>query len=64
MRKVNKNNQILDELMKNLNICDIIIMKIFKKFSCKVYRLGIKDAFNLENEEMGKNEKQKNAERE
>lgn len=54
MRKVNKNNQILDKLMKNLNVCDIIIMKIFKKFSCKVYRLGIKDAFNLENEKNGK----------
>jgi len=33
---------------------DCLCHKIFKKFSCKVYRLGIKDAFNLENEEMGK----------
>lgn len=45
-----KNNQIFDKLKNNLNTYDIIVMNIFREYTCKVYRIGLKDAFNIENE--------------
>lgn len=48
MRINEKNKKILTQVAENLNFCDIIIMTIFKKYTCKVYRIGFNDAFNLE----------------
>ena len=55
MRINEKNKKILDQVAENLNFCDIIIMTIFKKYTCKVYRIGFNDAFNWENKKHGKN---------
>lgn len=60
MRKNDKNKQIICKLMKELNIYDIIIMIFFKKFTCKVYRKGINDAFYWENQKYGKKSKNEN----
>jgi len=30
-------------------------MTIFKRYTCKVYRIGFNDAFNWENKKHGKN---------
>lgn len=40
-----KNNYI----MKNFNICDIILMHCFKRYTNKVYRAGVQDGFNWNN---------------
>lgn len=32
-----------------LNILDIILLDIFKKYSYKIYKLGVKDSFNWNN---------------
>lgn len=32
-----------------LNILDIILLHIFKKYSYKIYKLGVKDSFNWNN---------------
>ena len=56
----NNNEIILNKLMKNLNFYDIIIMKIFKSYTLKVYRLGFSDAFKWENQKHGKKLKNKN----
>lgn len=60
MRKNNKNKRILNNMVENLNFCDIIIMKVFQRYTCKVYRIGFNDAFNWENQKYGKNLKNKN----
>jgi hypothetical protein len=49
MRKYNKKQIIFDKIGENLNFCDKIIMKILKKYTIKVYRIGLNDAFNWEN---------------
>ena len=49
MGKNNKCRKILNKVKDNLNVCDIIIMNIFKNYTCKIYRIGFKDAFNWEN---------------
>ena len=36
--------------MLNLKFRDIIIIKLFKRCMCNVYRLGLKDEFNYENQ--------------
>lgn len=59
MRKNENNKRILYKIEKNLNFCDIIIMKIFKRFTYKIYRIGFNDAFNWENQNMGKIKKVK-----
>lgn len=40
MRKNDKKQRILNKIGKNLNFCDKIIMKILKKYTIKVYRIG------------------------
>lgn len=55
MRKNDKKQRILNKIGKNLNFCDKIIMKILKKYTIKVYRIGLNDAFNLENQKYKKN---------
>ncbi len=44
-----KEKQIFDKLKNNLNTYDIIVMNIFRRYTCKIYRIGLKDAFNIEN---------------
>lgn len=51
MRRNVKRKIILNKIGKNLNICDKIIMKIFKEYTFKIYKLGLNDAFNWENRE-------------
>lgn len=55
MRKYNKKQIIFDKIGENLNFCDKIIMKILKKYTMKVYRIGLNDAFNWENQKYKKN---------
>ena len=55
MRINDKNKKILAKVAENINFCDIIIMRIFKSYTCKVYRIGFNDAFNWENKKHGKN---------
>lgn len=54
MKTKNKNDKILHMLSKELSFCDIIIMKIFKGYTCKVYRIGLNHEYNWENQKMGK----------
>ena len=60
MRLNEKNKKILNKVAKDINFCDIIIMRLFKRYTCKVYRIGFNDAFNWENQKYGKNLKSKN----
>lgn len=46
MRKYNKKQIVLDKIAKNLNFYDRIIMKVFKRYTLKIYKLGLNDAFN------------------
>ena len=55
MRKYNKKQIIFDKIGENLNFCDKIIMKILKKYTIKVYRIGLNDAFNWKNQKYKKN---------
>ena len=50
MRKNVKKQIILNKIGKNLNICDTIIMKLFKSYTFKIYKIGLNDAFNWENQ--------------
>lgn len=50
MRKNDKKQRILNKIGKNLNFCDKIIMKVFKRYTFKIYKLGLNDAFNWENQ--------------
>lgn len=59
MRINDKNKKILAKVAENLTFCDIIIMRVFKKYTCKIYRIGFNDAFNWENQNMGKIKKVK-----
>ncbi|MBR3697389.1 MAG: hypothetical protein IKM97_03890 [Clostridia bacterium] len=55
MRKINDNLKkklLLKYLKTNLNICDIIIMKIFSNYTIKVYRMGLNDAFYWNNKKL------------
>ena len=55
MRKNNKKQRILNKIGKNLNFCDKIIMKVLNNYTIKVYRIGLNDAFNWENQKYEKN---------
>lgn len=46
----NKKTIILNKIGKNLNFYDRILMKIFKDYTLKVYRIGFNDEFNWENQ--------------
>ena len=50
MRKDVKRQVILNKIGENLNICDKILMKVFKGYTFKIYKLGLNDAFNWENQ--------------
>ena len=50
MRKYNKKQIVLDKIAKKLNFCDKIIMKVFKRYTFKIYKLGLNDVFNWENQ--------------
>lgn len=52
MRKNDKKQRILNKIENNLNFCDKIIMKVLKKYTIKVYRIGFNDAFNWENQKI------------
>ena len=60
MRKYNKKQIIFDKIGENLNFCDKIIMKVLKTYTFKIYKIGLNDAFNWENQKHGKNLKNKN----
>ncbi|MDY5647067.1 MAG: hypothetical protein SPF22_08705 [Candidatus Onthovivens sp.] len=55
MRKYNKKQIIFDKIGENLNFCDKIIMKVLKTYTFKIYKIGLNDAFNWENQKHGKN---------
>ena len=43
------------EYLQNLNIFDKILSKVFSRYTNKIYRLGVMEGFNWENEKkMGK----------
>ena len=48
MRKNNK--IILNNIRKNLNFYDRIILCMFKRYTIKIYRMGVKECFNWENQ--------------
>lgn len=54
MRKYNKKQIIFDKIGKNLNFCDKIIMKVLKAYTFKIYKIGLNDAFNWENQKIWK----------
>lgn len=52
------------EYLQNLNIFDKILSKVFSRYTNKIYRLGVMEGFNWENEKkMEKIKKIKIAER-
>lgn len=55
MRKNDKKQRILNKIGKNLNFCDKIIMKVLNNYTIKIYRIGLNDAFNWENQKYEKN---------
>ena len=55
MRKYNKKQIIFDKIGENLNFCDKIIMKVLKTYTFKIYKIGLNDAFNWENQKYKKN---------
>ncbi len=55
MRKDYKKQRILNKIGKNLNSCDKIIMKVLNNYTIKIYRIGLNDAFNWENQKNNKN---------
>lgn len=58
MKKDNNYNKIMKNLRKNIKFCDIILMHCFKKYTLRVYRLGLQDGFNWNNNKnVGKIEK-------
>lgn len=59
MRKYDKKQIILNEIGKNLNFCDTILMKVFRNYTIKIYRIGVNDAFYWNNKKYGKNFKNK-----
>lgn len=46
MEKKEKNQKILKKIMPKLNLYDTIIMYLFKRYTCKIYRIGLNDEFN------------------
>lgn len=60
MRKNVKRQIILNKIEENLNICDKIIIRVLKSYTFKIYKIGLNDAFNWENQKYGKNLKNKN----
>ena len=54
MRENDKKQRILNKIGKNLNFCDKIIMKVLNDYTIKVYRIGLNDAFNWENQKYKK----------
>lgn len=60
MRKNVKTQIILNKIGENLNICDKIIIRVLKSYTFKIYKIGLNDAFNWENQKYGKNLKNKN----
>ena len=55
MRKNDKKQRILNKIESNLNFCDKIIMKVLNNYTIKIYRIGLNDAFNWENQKYEKN---------
>lgn len=55
MRENDKKQRILNKIGKNLNFYDKIIMKVLENYTIKVYRIGLNDAFNWENQKYKKN---------
>ena len=55
MRKNDKKQRILDKIENNLNFCDRIVMKVLNNYTIKIYRIGLNDAFNWENQKYKKN---------
>lgn len=53
--KNEKKQKILHIIGENLNFCDTILMKVFKNYTIKVYRIGLNDAFYWNNKKHGKN---------
>ena len=50
MRKNNKKQIVFTNIAKNLNFYDQIIMTVVKRYTFKIYKLGLNDAFNWENQ--------------
>ena len=59
MRKYNKKQIIFDKIGENLNFCDTILMKVFRNYTIRIYRIGVNDAFYWDNKKYGKNSKNK-----
>jgi len=49
-----KKQKILHILEEHLNFYDIILMKVFKNYTIRVYRIGLNDAFYWNNKEYKK----------
>jgi hypothetical protein len=45
------NIKILEKLMKKLEICDRIMLLIFKKYTYRILKIGIEIGFNWEDKE-------------
>lgn len=40
------------EYLQNLNIFDKILSKVFSRYTNKIYRLGVMEGFNWENQKL------------
>ena len=60
MRKNTKKQIIFYKIGENLNFCDKIIMKVLKTYTFKIYKIGLNDAFNWENQKLWEKSKNKN----
>ena len=52
MRRNDKKQRILNNIGKDLSICDKIVMNILKNYTIKVYRIGLNDGFFWNNKKL------------
>lgn len=61
MKNIKYKQEILQELKKNLNFCDKILLMLFKRYTYKILQQGVKMEYNWNNNKnLGKIDRIKN----
>lgn len=61
MKDIKYKKEILQEIKKNLNFCDKILLMLFKRYTYKILQQGVKMEYNWNsNKNLGKIDKTKN----
>ncbi len=61
MKNIKYKQEILQELKKNLNFCDKILLMLFKRYTYKILQQGVKMEYNWNsNKNLGKIDRIKN----